>query len=401
MCRKLLLLLLLSCSLAFGQGAGIVNNYALATTPPMQWNEWPVFGCSGESAATIEAIADGIVYYGLNTAGYEYVGVDDCWMLATRGPDGNLQPNPGYFPQGMAAVAAYVHADGLKFGMYLSAGTSSCEGMAGSYGYEYQDAALMANYGADLIKWDAACNTPDAATKTSPTLRIAKAIAATGRSMLLTAGDDEYFALGASGAQTMRIGPDMTPTTWAQMLNAFTANSGIANYNGPGNWLDLDCLMTGDSGITDTQGQTSFAIWAIQGAPLVLGADLRQSSSPDAATIATLTNTDIIAVDQDALGIAGTEVSSVSCGSYTCQVWVKPLSGTNTCAIAMFNLDTAGAHDITATFSTIAAAYPQCGSGPYTTTRDLWAHSSLGTLTTSYTATSVPAYGNAMIKVAP
>jgi hypothetical protein len=104
--------------------------------------------------------------------------------------------------------------------------------------------------------------------------------------------------------------------------------------------------------------------------------------------------------------------SALSSGSYTCQVWVKPLNGTNTCAIAMFNLDTAGAHNITATFSTIAAAYPQCGSGPYTTTSNLWANwpscggatscaASLGTLTGSYTATSVPAYGSFMMTVAP
>jgi alpha-galactosidase len=388
-------------------GAGIANNPGFAPTPPMGWLAWPVFS-NGLTDAETRAIADAMVSNGFVSAGYTYLVLDsDGWNLTTRDATGNLQPNATKFPSGMAALITYIHGDSLKAGMYFGSGTTTCGGYAGSKGYEGKDAALIASWGADLLKWDITCGMTGQNDQMASIQRIATALNASGRNIVLTTGDATqtsatYFY--ARGAQSARIGPDISSNagnlSWTGVSLGFTNDSGISSIGGPGHWLDFDALPVGEGTVTDTEGQTAMALWSIQAAPLWFGADIRPASSPDAATLATLTNTDIISVDQDALGFVGVQVSSVACGSATCQVWAKQLTGTNTCAIALFNLDSS-AHNITATFSTVAATVPACGSGPYTTTRDLWAHSSLGTLTTSYTASSVPAHGNAIIKVAP
>jgi len=307
----------------------------------------------------------------------------------------------------MAALGTYIHGKGLKYGLYSMAGGDCIGLIPGSYDYEGRDAALFAAWGVDLLKYDETCN-PQAPSEVEA-MQMRKALDSTGRDIVLTSGSGgPYDAIWgyASGAQSVRISGDLVPASWTLLLTAFTSFSVVQGgyapvyaYGGPNHWLDLDCLVTGAPGITDDEGRTSMALWSIQAAPLLIGADVRTASTPSGTTIATLTNADVIGVDQDALGIIGLQVSSVVCGSATCQVWAKPLSG-GACAIGLFNLDS-GAHDITGTFSAVAAVFPACGTGPYTTTRDLWAHSSLGTLTTSYTATAVPAHGVAMIRVAP
>ena len=412
MMRRLLIGFIFGCSLLCAQrSVQVVNTPVSFSTPPMGFNSWTVLGANATDAQ-LRAVAAAMVADGLKTAGYLYVGIDDGWDLPTRDANNNLQVNGAKFPNGISALVSYVHSLGLKFGIYLSAGTVSCNGEAGSHGYEVQDAKLIASYGVDFVKYDTACNVPVSITPQA-ILPMTLALQATGNRIILLGTGQDANATGyfyAVGAHTVRIGNDMTPLTWAQMLNAFTQGYPYSAFGAPDHWLDLDNMMTGEGAITDIQGQTSFNLWTIQAAPLWFGANL--GSSPDAATIATLTNLQAIAVDQDALGITGTPVQTFTCGGATCQVWVKPLSGTNKCAIAFFNLDPLNSQSITATFATIAASYPQCGSGPYTTTSNLWANwpscggatscaTSLGTLAGSYTAASLPAYGSAMITVGP
>lgn len=401
-------------------GAPIIHSPRVLL-PPMGFNFWTFFEFNGtnQTDQMTRDIAAGMVNYGLNTAGYQYVGLDAFWQ---QGRDPNTRkfvPNAA-FPD-MPGLIAYVHGLGLKFGIYESAWPLGCGSEVGAYGYEGIDAAQFAAWGVDLLKLDTSCNSgvapsgvpgDEVMTVAAATQRMSRAIAASGRNILLTTGCGggcssqgtgfhvgvEYNSFYANGGKTVRIGPDMAPNTWARLLNAFTNSAGIAQLGGPDHWLDQDAMLTGE-GVTDTEGQTSISLWAIQAAPLLFGADVRVASAPSVATIASLTNSDVIAVDQDALGISGVQVSSLTCGGATCQVWAKPLTGTHTCSIALFNLDSAS-HSITATFSVVAAVFPVCGSGPYATTRDLWAHSSLGTLTTNYTAT-VPSHGVAMIKIAP
>jgi Alpha galactosidase A len=113
----------------------------LAVTPPMGWNDWNAFGCN-VSEQLVEQTAAAMVADGMKAAGYDYVNIDDCWALPQRDANGNLVPDPAKFPDGIKAVADYVHSLGMKLGIYEDSGTHTCSshGFPGSLGHEYQDA---------------------------------------------------------------------------------------------------------------------------------------------------------------------------------------------------------------------------------------------------------------------
>src|ERR1051326_4707943 len=108
----------------------------LAKTPPMGWNSWHKFGCN-VSEKLIKEMADAMVTSGMRDAGYVYLVIDDCWQVG-RDAQGNILPDPQRFPSGMKALADYVHAKGLKFGIYSDAGTLTCQKRPASRGYEFQ-----------------------------------------------------------------------------------------------------------------------------------------------------------------------------------------------------------------------------------------------------------------------
>ena len=127
----------------------------LALTPPMGWNSWNHYGCNIDETL-IKRTADAIVSSGLRDAGYVYVNLDDCWH-GERAADGTIQPDPQRFPSGMKALGDYLHERGLKFGIYTSAGTKTCNkqgGFPGGLGHEEQDAKLFASWGVDYLKYD-------------------------------------------------------------------------------------------------------------------------------------------------------------------------------------------------------------------------------------------------------
>lgn len=397
-------------------GSGL-QTQNLAPSPMMGINTFPYYNFSiGLSETIVKDIADGMVSHGLLAAGYNYLGTDggDGPLSATRDINGDLRAIPSSFPSGVAALVSYVHGKGLKFGGYAGI-EAGCEHYVCT-----RDVLKYVYWGYDLVKYD--LSGPHTDPDSSIVMRFATALRAAGSGIVLTEGvgsmTSAYF-MSAVGAQSARIGPDSSlpvaiyynpdsPSWWDSIVNiAFAAKD--TTLGGPNHWYDLDCMITGlpslaytgktVSAATDDEGRSSMAINALQAAPLLIAADMRASVSPSSTTLATLTNSDVIAVDQDTLGIIGKQVSSLVCGSKTCQVWAKPLSG-GSCAIGLFNLDSV-AHDITATFATVAGVFPACGSGPYTTTRDLGTHTSLGTLITSYVATAVPPHGVVMIRVAP
>ena len=111
----------------------------LAKTPPMGFNTWNTFGPNINEQMVLE-MADVMAEQGYRDAGYKYVVIDDCWSLKQRGEDGRIVPDPEKFPNGMKAVADYVHAKGLKFGMYSCAGVRTCAGYPSSFEYEFIDA---------------------------------------------------------------------------------------------------------------------------------------------------------------------------------------------------------------------------------------------------------------------
>jgi len=369
------------------------NGNGLARTPPMGWNNWNHFGCGTgtPNEALIKREADAMVSSGMRAAGYQFVNIDDCWALPHRDRGGNLVPDPAKFPDGISGTAAYVHAKGLKLGLYLDAGTLTCAaaaglGFPGSLGHERQDARLIASWGVDYLKYDNCNNGGADATHRYVAMR--DALAASGRPILFSIsewGQNQPWAWAPRVGNQWRTTGDITDD-WAAMLAVMDANAAHAAAAGPGTWNDPDVLEVGNGGMTPTEDRAHFSMWAIMAAPLLAGNDL---ATMPAATRAILTNPEVIAVDQDPAGTQGTKVAEPSPGL---QVWSKPLHDGSR-AVALLNRTRIPA-PITAHWTTVGLASPSAS------VRDLWSHTTRGTFTSSFTAT-VPSHGVVLLRVTP
>ena len=314
-------------TIVVGQVAGPVGEArawdGLATTPPMGYNNWSFYQCK-ISEDVILAQAKALVSTGLAKKGYDTVTIDDCWMSKQRDKDGTLVADAQKFPHGMMWMGEQIHALGLKFGIYEDAGTTTCGGFAGSWKKFDEDAATFAKWKVDYIKLDG-CNVPDVAGETSEaTYRYAykafsEAILKTHRKMVFSESapayfentpDDWYRVLGwvAEYGNLWREGDDIAlsqdsaAAKWKSLNYNYSYNVGLWKYAGPGHWNDPDFLLVGDAGLSDDEMQTQMLLWAEMAAPLISSTDLTKAS---AAAIAILGNEDVIAVDQDRLGVQG------------------------------------------------------------------------------------------------
>ena len=279
----------------------------LAQTPPMGFNTWNTFGEHINEQMLME-ITDVIVEQGYRDAGYEYVVIDDCWLLRERDEDGNLVPDPEKFPHGMKYVADYIHSKGLKFGMYSCAGVRTCAGYPSSFDHEFQDARLFASWGVDFLKYDF-CNFPKYANCKHRYLTMAQALRASGRDILFSAcnwGVEEPWNWMRS------IGAHMYRSTW-DIFDNFPSTVGIMNNqfnnfnaNAAGCFNDMDMLTVGMNGQgnvggdncnTYTEYELQFAYWCFCGAPLMMGADLRKVGDEYRAL---MQNKELIRLNQDA-----------------------------------------------------------------------------------------------------
>ncbi|MEY9904667.1 alpha-galactosidase [Catenulispora sp. MAP12-49] len=357
----------------------------LALTPPMGWNDWNAFGCD-VSAQLVEQTADKLLASGLAADGYQYVNIDDCWMAPSRDSAGNLVPDPVKFPDGIKAVADYVHSKGLKLGIYETAGTNTCAGFPGSLGHETQDANTFASWGVDYLKYDN-CNNQGVPSQ-QRYQAMGSALAATGRPMvysLCSWGTEDVASWGGSVGNLWRTTGDIS-ADYGSMLGNFHTNVALAGGAGPGAWNDPDMLEVGN-GMSSVEDQTEFTLWAEMAAPLISGTDLRTAS---ADTLRILGNRQVIAVDQDKLGRQGTEISS----SGGLDVLAKPLSD-GSVSVVLFNENAAPATIST----TAAAAGVPAASGDGYALQDLWT----GRTTASGGVISavVPGHAAVMYKVAP
>lgn len=142
-----LFFLFLTLSIVFAQ-----KTQNLAMTPPMGWNSWNKFGCD-INEKVIKEMADAMVSTGMSKLGYEYIVIDDCWQIA-RKPNGTILADSTRFPSGIKSLADYIHAKGLKFGIYSCAGRKTCQQRPGGNGYEVIDANTYAKWGVDYLKYD-------------------------------------------------------------------------------------------------------------------------------------------------------------------------------------------------------------------------------------------------------
>ncbi|WP_225821585.1 NPCBM/NEW2 domain-containing protein [Streptomyces naphthomycinicus] len=359
----------------------------LALTPPMGFNNWNSTHCRAEfDEAMVKGIADLFVEKGLKDAGYRYVNLDDCWALPNRDADGKLVPDPARFPGGIKAVADYVHAKGLKLGIYTSAGTKTCNsaGFPGALGHEYSDARQFADWGVDYLKYDNCNNQGVDARQRYRTMR--DALAATGRPIVYSIcewGENKPWEWASDVGQLWRTTGDISDS-WSSMLSILKQNLPLAPYAGPGHWNDPDMLEVGNGGMTDTEYRSHFSLWSVMAAPLLIGTDLRKASR---ATFDILDNKEVIAVDQDPLGKQGRVVSAAG-GRWVVAKEMKDGSR----AVALFN-ESGTAQRI----ATSASAVGLPDADAYTL-RDLWQHRGYNTAGT--VAATVPAHGTVLLRVA-
>jgi alpha-galactosidase len=317
----LLVLFFVTGAVAFGQKFD-----KLALTPPMGWNSWNKIGCDVNEQFVREA-ADAIVASGMKAAGYQYVVIDDCWH-GTRDSLGFIRPDPQRFPSGMKALAEYVHGKGLKFGIYSCAGNKTCGGRPGSRGHEYQDALTYARWGVDYLKYDWCDSEGLNSVAAYTTMR--DALFAAGRPVVFSLcewGDTKSWEWGANVGHLWRTTGDITNCfdcvvnhgTWNQwgVMKIVELREGIRGYAGPDHWNDPDMLEVGN-GMTLAEDRSHFSLWCMMAAPLMAGNDLKNMT---AQTIGVLTNPEVVAIDQDSLGVQGFKVETKD----SVEMWVKPL----------------------------------------------------------------------------
>ncbi|XP_043707280.1 alpha-galactosidase 3 [Telopea speciosissima] len=315
---------------SFKYGMFQLNN-GLAQTPQMGWNSWNFFACN-INETVIKETADALISTGLADLGYVYVNIDDCWSAPKRNAKGDLVPDPETFPSGIKALADYMHEKGLKLGIYSDAGAFTCQVRPGSLFYEKSDAEMFSSWGVDYLKYDNCYNLGIKPEKRYPPMR--DALNATGRTIFYSIcewGVDDP-ALWAGGVGNSWRTTDDINDSWASMTTIADLNDKWAAYAGPGGWNDPDMLEVGNGGMTYHEYRAHFSIWALMKAPLLIGCDVRNLT---AETMEIISNEEVIAVNQDPLGVQGKKVSAE--GQDNCrQVWAGPLSG-NRLVVVLWN----------------------------------------------------------------
>lgn len=351
----------------------------LTPTPPMGWMTWNLFQ-GNISDQLIRETADAMVEGGFRDAGYEYIFIDDLWQ-GGRDRHNNIIPDPEKFPNGIKALADYVHSKGLKLGIYSDAAQLTCGGWTASLGFEEQDARTFASWGIDYLKYDY-CNAPeDSATARQRYRTMAEALQKSGRDIALgicewgqRQGEEWCEEVGGQLWRTTYDVRDMWKDVVKQggmgILDIINTTAPLAKYVRPGQWPDMDMLVVGlegkggpssdlgGVGCTQTEYQTQMSMWCMMASPLAMTNDLRKVSDDDRRI---LLNPEIIAINQDPLG-KGAE-RKVMADDY--QIFVRQLSN-GSHAVALLNTSD---KPLTLTADFKALGIP----GKYTV-RDVWQH---------------------------
>ncbi len=366
----------------------------VAQTPPMGWNSWNHFNCNIDEAK-VRGAADAMASSGMKAAGYQYIIIDDCWQTSRDG-DGNIVADSAKFPSGIKALADYIHGKGLKFGIYSDAGLKTCGGRPASRGHEFQDAKTYARWGVDYLKYDW-CSTGSDDAKADYTV-MAMALRDSGRDIVFSMcewGTAKPWLWAADVGHLWRTTGDISDAwvknekskAWEHgMLDILDQQVGLESFAGPGHWNDPDMLEVGNGGMTTTEYAAHFSLWAMLAAPLIAGNDLSVMTKD---THDILTNPDVIAIDQDALGVEGHR--AVKDGDF--ETWVRPLAGGDR-AVILLNRS-AAAHHMAVDWATLNMAASEKAD-----VKDLWSKAVTKAVKGSFGA-DVPSHGVVMIRVTP
>jgi alpha-galactosidase len=339
----------------------------------------------------VRAVADALVSSGLRDAGYVYVNIDDGWE-GLRDPSGEIKPN-AKFPD-MKALADYVHARGLKLGIYSSPGPKTCAGFEGSAGHEVQDAKTYAKWGVDYLKYDLCSLGPSmiAAGSIEGAHAIQLKAYATMHAAILAAGRPIVFSLCQYGFnQVWRWGADVGGNLWRttgdiednyrRMAEIGFSQAGLGRFAGPGRWNDPDMLEVGNGGMNTIEYQSHMSLWALLAAPLLAGND-PGAMTPE--TRALLTNRAVIAIDQDPLGRGGDRVTAEG----PLEIWSRELSDGGR-AVGLFNRSDTPAN--------IRLNLHDLGLGGRVRAMDVWSGRDLGVI--SDYAQAVPGHGVVLLRL--
>jgi Alpha galactosidase A/Alpha galactosidase C-terminal beta sandwich domain len=381
-----------------------------APPPPMGWSSWNSFSNSVTSQIIMDQ-AKALVSSGLQKAGYQYINIDEGWWLGKRDAAGNFVIDENAWPPvalndkpgDMGSLVHFIHNLGLKAGIYTDAGKDGCSmypdlGPAlrdvGSEGHYEQDFLQFAKWGFDYVKVDWCGGDKE---KLDPAIQYAEISRAIQHAEKAT-GHRLYFSICNWGNQS--------PWTWAPHIGDISADiwrtsgdivdpivaSGIhadrkasfdkmlANFDQgvhpeaqhTGAYNDPDMMVIGMPGLTDKQNRVHMGLWAISGAPLLVGTDLTKLTP---ATVEMLTNPEVLAVDQDSAGLQAVKVLEPETGV---QIWSKPLAHPGSRAVLMLNRS-AAEKDIE-----VHAADLGLADQARMTSRDLWSHSELGSFDKSF-----------------
>ncbi len=387
----------------------LVVGDTIALTPPMGWNSWNCWGCAVDEEKIRQA-ADAMVESGLADHGWQYVNIDDCWMVKcdsddpvvggpTRDEYGRILTNER-FPD-MKALADYVHARGLKIGTYISPGPWTCQRFEGSWRHEQLDARRFAEWGFDYLKYDwcgygSVVRRPTLEQMKEPYIFMRLCLDRVDRDIVYSLcqyGMGEVWKWGAEvGGNCWRSTGDIVDT-WGSMSGIGFAQDEMAPYAGPGHWNDPDMLVVGkvgwgpslrDSRLTPNEQYTHISLWCLLCSPLLIGCDLTQL---DEFTLNLLTNDEVLEVNQDPLG---QQARRVSRDGYV-EVWAKKMED-GSVAAGLFNRDE--------TPKTVTARWSDLGLRGKMRVRDLWRQEDVGTFENAF-ETEVPRHGVALVRLWP
>ncbi len=396
----------------------------ISLTPPMGWNSWNCWGTSVDQAKVL-ASARAMVDRGLLEHGWSYVNIDDTWQGGRNGPGHALLANEK-FPD-MKQLCDELHAMGLRAGIYSTPWDTSYAGYAGGssddvdgkwskdmvmengrrrrhegkYSFAEADAKQWAAWGMDYLKYDwnpkQSAPTEDEAAFRGNIATMARALRGSGRDMIYSYSNSfpfEWIAENVGQLNAWRTTGDINDT-WARLSNIWSTQEKWRAFGGPGHWNDPDMLVVGPvdvgsgknirpSRLTPDEQYTHISLWCLLSAPLLIGCPLEKA---DDFTLSLLTNDEVLALDQDELGLPAAQV--VVDGRK--QVYVKELAD-GSHAIGLFN-QAQEPQEISVTWAQLRLKGSQ-------RVRDLWRQKDLGTEAEGF-STTVPRHGVVLVRAIP
>jgi alpha-galactosidase len=341
----------------------------MALLPPMGWNSWNLFG-KDITEHDVMKMADAMKNSRMAEEGYKYIVLDDCWQ-AGRDRFGDMVADRSRFPHGMRFLADYIHAKGLKFGIYASSDARECPGPPGNKDYHLFDAITYSHWDLDYLKYDWYYLPQN--EDTSLYTMMQEALYAVARPVIFNFHQYDLFSekVGKENPSPQWLYGN-TIDSWDAMMEIFDRQKKIVQRTGPGHWNDPGMLDVGNGNMTTEEYRTHFTLWGMLTAPLMTGNDLRNMSQE---TLSILTNRELIAIDQDSLGLH----SFCFRNEDDYEIWIKPLENNEKAACLLNRSNHAKTIEVIAPVLLRASSYGD--PDPYLPDdyiiRDIWRHEDL------------------------